>query len=191
MVKYLSFHNSSFALRCFFDVNGKAIVWHTPCCVGIRNAINPSSTQIPCWVIPRVVLWSHNKVPTKSESKGYQQKSDTRTTLVCTSVGRVSEPRGSPGYLYLNPDWHQFSHSLRKIIKNIETQVRSISFTREKLGKPSTLVVNWVSSCVSFFLRASSCCYIYFHCSYLYNYYNYSLTLCTNAEFQHFILRFN
>jgi hypothetical protein len=31
MVKYLNFHNSSsFALRYFFNVNGKAIVWHTP-----------------------------------------------------------------------------------------------------------------------------------------------------------------
>jgi len=29
VVKYLSFHNSSFALRYFFNVNGKAIVWHT------------------------------------------------------------------------------------------------------------------------------------------------------------------
>ncbi len=48
------------------------------------------------------------------------------------------------------------------------------------------------------------CCYIYFQCSYLYNYYNKSRTLCIkctttivnlkpcalNAEFQHFILRF-
>jgi hypothetical protein len=30
MVKYLSFHNSSFALRYFFNANGKAIVWYTP-----------------------------------------------------------------------------------------------------------------------------------------------------------------
>ncbi len=33
LVKYLNFHNSSFALRylLFFNVNGKATVWHTPC----------------------------------------------------------------------------------------------------------------------------------------------------------------
>jgi hypothetical protein len=30
MVKYLNFHNSSFALRYFFNVNGKAMVWHNP-----------------------------------------------------------------------------------------------------------------------------------------------------------------
>jgi hypothetical protein len=30
MVKYLSFHNSPFALIYFFNVNDKAIVWHTP-----------------------------------------------------------------------------------------------------------------------------------------------------------------
>ncbi len=30
MVKYLSFHNSSFALRYIFKVNGKATMWHTP-----------------------------------------------------------------------------------------------------------------------------------------------------------------
>jgi len=31
MVKYLNFHNSSFALRYFFNVNGKATVWHAHC----------------------------------------------------------------------------------------------------------------------------------------------------------------
>ncbi len=30
MVKYLSFHNSSFALKYFLMKNGKAIVQHTP-----------------------------------------------------------------------------------------------------------------------------------------------------------------
>jgi len=35
MVKYLNFHNSSsFALRYFFDVNGNATMWNTPC---LRN----------------------------------------------------------------------------------------------------------------------------------------------------------
>ncbi len=28
MVKYWNFHNSSFALRYFFNANGKATVWH-------------------------------------------------------------------------------------------------------------------------------------------------------------------
>jgi len=31
VLKYLNFHNSSFPLRFFFDVNGKAMVWQTPC----------------------------------------------------------------------------------------------------------------------------------------------------------------
>jgi hypothetical protein len=31
MVKYLSFHNSSFALKYFLMENGKATVPHTPC----------------------------------------------------------------------------------------------------------------------------------------------------------------
>jgi hypothetical protein len=31
MTKNLSFHNSSFALKILFNVNGKATVWHTPC----------------------------------------------------------------------------------------------------------------------------------------------------------------
>ncbi len=39
-----------------------------------------------------------------------------------------------------------------------------------------------------FFPKHLHCCYIYFHCSYLYNYYN---TCALYAEFQHFILRFN
>jgi hypothetical protein len=33
---YLSFHNSSFALRYFLNVNGMAIVWHTPCFCSFR-----------------------------------------------------------------------------------------------------------------------------------------------------------
>ncbi len=35
------------------------------------------------------------------------------------------------------------------------------------------------------------CCYIYFHCSYTYNYYNYMEPCALNAEFHHFIPRFN
>jgi hypothetical protein len=34
-------------------------------------------------------------------------------------------------------------------------------------------------------------CYVYFHRSYLYNYYNYSLTLCIKYCVSDFILRFN
>jgi hypothetical protein len=37
MVKYLSFHNSCFALIYFFNVNGKATVWHTPYSFSIFN----------------------------------------------------------------------------------------------------------------------------------------------------------
>jgi hypothetical protein len=41
------------------------------------------------------------------------------------------------------------------------------------------------------FMSASTCCYIYFHCSYMYNYYNYLEPCALNAEFQHFIPIFN
>ncbi len=34
-------------------------------------------------------------------------------------------------------------------------------------------------------------CYIYFHCSYMYNYYSQLEPCALNAEFQHFIPRFN
>jgi hypothetical protein len=37
MVKYLSFHNSSFALRYIFNVNGKATMWHIPCWIWEEN----------------------------------------------------------------------------------------------------------------------------------------------------------
>jgi len=46
-----------------------------------------------------------------------------------------------------------------------------------------------------FFPERLYCCYIDFHCSYLYSYYNSFRTLCikcwVRTEFQHFILRFN
>ncbi len=58
----------------------------------------------------------------------------------------------------------------------------------------------WVSSvspCLSLFLVRIHCCYINFHCSYVYSYYNSSRTLCIkcwdsaySTEFQHFMLRF-
>ncbi len=53
--------------------------------------------------------------------------------------------------------------------------------------------LNFILSCLSFLWSASTAAtYIYFQCSYLDNYYNYSRTLCIKyAEFQHFILRFN
>jgi hypothetical protein len=34
-------------------------------------------------------------------------------------------------------------------------------------------------------------CWVYFRCSYMYNYYNYLEPCALNAEFQHFIPRFN
>jgi hypothetical protein len=66
-----------------------------------------------------------------------------------------------------------------------------------KLRKPSILMVSSVSPLSFFFPRRINCCYINFHCSYLYSYYNSSRTLCIkcwdsafSTEFQHFILRF-
>jgi hypothetical protein len=38
--------------------------------------------------------------------------------------------------------------------------------------------LSFILSLPFFFLNVSTCCYIYFHCSYLYNNYNYSRTLC-------------
>jgi len=38
MVKYLSFHNSSFALRYFYNANGKVTVWHTPLLIAVGLA---------------------------------------------------------------------------------------------------------------------------------------------------------
>jgi hypothetical protein len=35
-----------------------------------------------------------------------------------------------------------------------------------------------------------NCCYIYFHCFYMYNYYNYLEPCALNAEFQHLIYKF-
>ncbi len=44
---------------------------------------------------------------------------------------------------------------------------------------------------LSFFPERLHWCYIYFHCPYIYNYYNYHEPCALNAEFQHFIPRFN
>jgi hypothetical protein len=70
---------------------------------------------------------------------------------------------------------------------------------RKTIKIPSILMVSWVSPCLSIFPERLHCCYIDFHCSYLYSYYyDSSQTLnikCSysafRTEFQHFILRFN
>jgi hypothetical protein len=60
-----------------------------------------------------------------------------------------------------------------------------------KLKKPSVLVVNWVSSCLSFFLSASTAA------SYIFTSLNYTIAIISlgpralNAEFQHFIVSCN
>jgi hypothetical protein len=68
-----------------------------------------------------------------------------------------------------------------------------LAFNGVKLRKPS-----WLSPCLSFFPERLHFCYIDFHWSYLYSYYNSSWTLCIKCwdsafrtEFQNFILRFN
>jgi hypothetical protein len=60
-----------------------------------------------------------------------------------------------------------------------------------KLRKPSILAVNWVSSCLPFFLSAFTAA------TYIFTSLNCTTTIISlrpralNAEFQHFILRFN
>jgi hypothetical protein len=41
MVKYLSFHNSSFALKILYNVNGKAMAKHTPCFLFSQSVNHP------------------------------------------------------------------------------------------------------------------------------------------------------
>jgi hypothetical protein len=58
MVKYLSFQNSSFALRCLFNVNGEATVWHTPCFPLLWKGLGISGREVHLfkrhW---QVLLW--------------------------------------------------------------------------------------------------------------------------------------
>jgi hypothetical protein len=60
-----------------------------------------------------------------------------------------------------------------------------------KLRNAPFFVLNWVSSCFDLFPERLHCYHIYFHCSYLFNYYNYLEPCALNAEFQHYIPRFN
>jgi hypothetical protein len=58
---------------------------------------------------------------------------------------------------------------------------------RVKLRKPSNFL-----PCLSCFPeRLHCCCYIYFHCSYLYSYYEFSQPCALNAQIQHFVLSFS
>jgi hypothetical protein len=60
----------------------------------------------------------------------------------------------------------EFGHTVHKVRFKKNLQKRTLAIQRGmKLRKPSILVVNWVSSCLSFFLSRLHCCYVYFHCS--------------------------
>jgi hypothetical protein len=49
MVKYLSCHNSSFAIIYLKKrVNGKVTLWHTPCCISLEVVLDIESFQIGC-----------------------------------------------------------------------------------------------------------------------------------------------
>jgi hypothetical protein len=90
----------------------------------------------------------------------------------------------------------QFGHTQGEIEKKPAKKYISIQLG-VKLRKPSILMVPEFH--LSFFFpERLHCCYIDFHCSYLYSYYNSSRTLCIKCwdsafrtEFQHFILRFS
>ncbi len=58
MVKYLSFHNSSFfCLKILFNVNGKAAtLWHTPCFLGIIVYVKIFSTAFTNWVAIEILF---------------------------------------------------------------------------------------------------------------------------------------
>jgi len=80
-------------------------------------------------------------------------------------------------------------HSVR-LIKNL--QKSTLAFNKGwNAKKPSVLVVNWISSCLSFFLSASTAA------TYIFTSLNYTTPIISlgpralNAEFQHFILSCN
>jgi hypothetical protein len=78
--------------------------------------------------------------------------------------------------------------SLLWLKKNLQTSTLAFKGGRVKLRKPSILVINWVSSCLSFFLSAfTAATYIFTapNCTTTII----SLELCAlNGEYQHFIL---
>jgi hypothetical protein len=89
-------------------------------------------------------------------------------------------------------------HNRMRFQKNLQRK-STLAFSRGVSNSEMHhfLCQTWVSSGfdphLSFFMSASSAAtYIFFHCSYMYNYYNY-LEPCSelNAEFQHFIPRLN
>jgi hypothetical protein len=88
--------------------------------------------------------------------------------------------------LHYNPE---FGHTQAEIQRKPAKKYISIQGGME-LRKPSILVVNWVSSCLSFFLSASTAA------TYIFTAPNYATTVINlgncalNAEFQHFIVRF-
>ncbi len=80
--------------------------------------------------------------------------------------------------------------SLLWLKKNLQTSTLAFKGGRVKLRKPSILVINWVSSCLSFFLSAfTAATYIFTapNCTTTII----SLELCAlNVDYKHFVLRF-
>jgi hypothetical protein len=81
--------------------------------------------------------------------------------------------------------------------RNLQKSTLALKGGGVKLRKPSILIVpEWTVS--FFFPERLHYCYIDFHCSYLYSYYNSSRTSCIKCwdsafrtEFQHFVLSFS
>jgi hypothetical protein len=84
---------------------------------------------------------------------------------------------------------HEFGHTQGEIFKNPAKKYICIQ-RGMKLRKPSILVVNWVSSCLFFFLGASTAA------TYIFTAPNCTTTIISlepcalNAEYQHFTLTF-
>jgi len=78
------------------------------------------------------------------------------------------------------------SYNLEFFVKSGKHNTRTLSLVQNRsrlLKKRTCKKVHW--------RYLYCCCRIYFHCSYLYDYDNYLEPCTLNAEFQHFISRFN
>jgi hypothetical protein len=113
----------------------------------------------------------------------YDEKGDKSIYLNIWSIRVISKVRKTH---HQNPE---IGHTQGDIQKKLAKKYTSIQ-QGMKLRKPSILVVNWVSSCLSFFLSTSTAA------TYIFTAPNCTTTIiclnpcALNAEYQHFILRF-
>jgi hypothetical protein len=141
MVKYLSFHNSSFALRYFFNVNGKATMWHTPLFIQSTTIHKPLYSLTPG---DDAILLAVART-TSSQQKAYQNWIDpekkvfSARKVVLILKSKIVKSKE----FFLHPRKDLPRVSFNPSCKNMSKPTRKKEITHQSLNFEHSLLTTW------------------------------------------------